>query len=227
MRFGPKTPIVPLVLGQPDTEANLALDRNANVSGKYTARNSRKIARGPTELLWDDVFGDVSQGTGPAVLTYEAFRDTGFMMYFFRHNQPDALYMRYQLPHRWDKTEVRPHLHYVPMSAGAGKFAVFGRFVWVNYNREIPANASWTHYAASEDLVAGDQYKEKILSLARCVPPNGSKESAILLISCIRDHLGADTYTTAKSPGTGAANIGLLSLDTHYRSEKSGTVSEY
>lgn len=222
-----KAPIIPLVPGQPDTEANLEFDRTANITGRNTVENARKIALGPTELLWDDVFGDVSQGAGPAALTYEAFIDTGFLMYFFRHNQADALHMRYQLPHRWDKTEVRPHLHYVPMSAGAGIFAVIGKWTWAIPGREIPAVAGWASYTASQTLVAGDQYKPKILSLARCAPPTGAKESAILLISCIRDHAGADSYVTSKAPGTAAANIGLLSLDTHYRSEKSGTVNEY
>jgi hypothetical protein len=218
---------VPFINDRPTFEAVAELKRTVHAHDSESFSIQDRLAKGPTALLWDDVFGDISQGAGVAALTYQAYRDTSFMMYFMQHNQPDALFFRYQFPHRWNKKQVRPHLHFLPMAAGAGRFAVIGHYVWVSVDRLVPAIAGWTAYSAYMDLVAGDQYREKILTLAKCDPPENSKESDILLIRCVRDHAGADTYTTSKDHGTAAANIGLLSMDAHYQSEKSGTVQEY
>jgi len=181
-----------------------------------------------TDTRWDDVFGTIREGDKKAVLTWEAYRDTSYLVGFMRHDQLDEIHFAYQFPHRWNRGQVRPHIHYVPMSNASGTFALIGEYAWAEYDTVIPAAASWTSFAVTQDLVAADQYKEQIISIAQITPPVGALESSILLIRVQRDTAGADTYTTNKpAPGTGAANIGLLSADTHYQVEKTGTEAEF
>lgn len=180
--------------------------------------------------LWDDLFGDISQGTANAALTYEAFRDTPFKMYFLRHDQNDELHFRYQLPHRWYNSPdyvVKPHLHVVPMAAPAAPstIAFAGQYIWAQRDTPILANASWTAFspAPTKAITAADEFKHLLINLGDVTPPANPQVSDILLIYLKRDSSGADDYDDNKTGGTGAANLGVLSLDLHYRSWKQGS----
>lgn len=82
---------------------------------------------------WDDLQGDVSQGTAGAALTFEAFSDTPFKLLCLRNNQDDELHMRFQMPHRWNRGEVRPHIHLIPLAdPAASQIAHFaGQYAWL------------------------------------------------------------------------------------------------
>ncbi len=180
-------------------------------------------------LQWDDVQGSIEDGRGGAALTHEVFRDTKLKMYFWRYNQNDELFFSYQLPHRWCVgTQVRPHIHVIPMANGAGNVVVDGHFFWSAIGAGIPALASWTTFKIITPLVALDQYEHSLLDLGLITPPAGALESSVLLIYMRRPGLADvdDTYQTTKDHGVGAANLGLLSADLHYQAEKAGTEIE-
>jgi hypothetical protein len=141
--------------------------------------------------------------------------------------------MRFQVPHGVDisGTIVVPHLHVVPMVAPAApplNVRFTGAYAWAVAGTAIPAAIGWTAFGPIlTPIVAGDEWKDKIVSFANIVPPVGYKGSSILLVNVTRTgtDLG-DTYSTNKAvpPGTAAANLGLLSLDVHYRKATQGSV---
>lgn len=187
-----------------------------------------------TKDRWDDILGDITQGTNATALTYETYRDTNHKLYFLRHDQADELHFRFQMPHAWDETtSVRPHLHFVPMVEPLSSplvFGVKGEWCWADYGRSVPANASWTPIAVTQNIVTGDAFKSKILALGTLAPTaTYAKGSSVLLIRLYRDTGATDTYTTGKSAGAGqtaAANIALLSCDVHYQKKWQGTPAE-
>ena len=62
-------------------------------SGCYIG--GRPLQDAAFDLRWTDLFSEVHEGTGASALTYEAYRNTGFFMRFFRHNQADKTFMVY------------------------------------------------------------------------------------------------------------------------------------
>lgn len=177
---------------------------------------------------WDDVLGDITQGNATAALTYEAYRDTNHLMYFFQHNQADALHMRFQMPHAWGLGIVRPHLHFVPMvnPVAPQVFGVKGEWAWADYGQAVPAASGWTAFAATATIAVDDAFKARILALGDVAPTANARGSSILLMRLYRDQGATDTYTTSKSGGTAQANVGLLSFDVHYQKGSQGSVTE-
>lgn len=182
-----------------------------------------------TELRagWDDQQGDISQGVASSTLTYQAYRDTPFLMYFFRHDQNDVLNMRYQFSHGWNpQTDVLAHLHLIPMADPVSPEVAYftGVYAWAGFDLEVPALSSWTAFTASLTINPGDAFKEKFLPLFQATPAANATESDILLIQVQRAGTDpTDTYTTSKTGGTAAANLGILSADVHYSRNKVGT----
>lgn len=178
---------------------------------------------------YEDLQGDVSQGAANSTLTHEAFRDTPYRMYFFRHDQADTLNFRFQLPHTWDPdTSVSLHLHLVPMVDPAADQVVrfTGQYVWADATSAVPANAGWTTFTVDATISPGDAFKQKFVRMFLAAPAANSYESDVLLVHLYRAGLdAADTYTTAKVGGTAAANLGLLSADCHYQRVKLGTAT--
>lgn len=163
-------------------------------------------------------------------MTVEAFRNTSYLMSFFRHNADVDLSFEFQMPHTWDpRTSVRPHLHVVPMANGSGNVRITGHYHWAVPDTAIPVLASWTPFETTTAFVAGDQYQEKFIALGTFAPPAGASESAVLMLFVQRPGSsdGADTYSTNKDHGTAAANLGLLAADLHYQPHKAGTINEY
>lgn len=190
----------------------------------------RHRAIGAASDPWDDQLGDISEGVGGASLTYEAFRDTPFTMFFFRHDQDDALNLRFQLSHGWDPdTDVRCHIHIVPMAdpAAPRTLRFTGYYVWSIHGSVIPELSGWTAFTSDMTISPGEAHKERVANLFVTTPPAGIVESSVLLVHAKRPGSSdaADTYTDSKSPGLAQANVGLLSLDLHYQREKLGTVS--
>ena len=183
---------------------------------------------------WDDLQGSVTQGTASAALTTEVYRDTPFRMSFFRSGQSDSLSFLYQMAHRWQAgTKVRPHVHVVPMADPVAPQTVLiqGQFAWFNDTIALPANSGWTTFSVLVTINPGDVFKEKVIDLTGGVgltPPAGIVESDILAVFIQRSGSdGQDTYNTAKSGGTALANLGLVSFDCHYQSQKVGTQTEF
>jgi hypothetical protein len=171
---------------------------------------------------WEDLQGDVSQGTGGATLTYAAFRDTPFKILSFRNAANDELHMRYQMAHAWDPTtSVKPHVHLVPLTDPAAPQVVrfTGYYAWAQHAAEVPALAGWTAFTVDHTVQVGDVNDEDIVTLATVAPAAGAAASDILLVYLKRaGQDAADTY---------AGDVGVLSVDVHYQRVKAGTSTEY
>lgn len=185
----------------------------------------------PFKDLWDDLQGTLhgASGTGGAALTYEQYRDTGFNLYFFRHNQDDELSIIYQMPHSWNPTtDVWPHVHLIPMGAGSGDAYFSVLYAWVPVNNILGPISTWTSTNATISFVAGDQYKHRVVGLGNIAPPANAGPSTMFLIKITR--LGTnllDTYTADKPDGTAAANVGIIFADLHHQKISAGTTGQY
>lgn len=189
---------------------------------------SREYHEAPFDQRWDDLHAFIDEGTGPAALTYEAYRDTGFFMRFFRHNQADNIFMTFQMPHEWDPTTaVHPHMHVIPMSSGSGVVSMNYAYAWCDDHSALPAASGWTSGSASASYTPADQFVQNTISFGYLVPPPGTFESALLVFKVERDTSVADTYSTNKTGGTTSANLGVLFFDLHYQKIKAGTVTEF
>lgn len=181
----------------------------------------------PFDNRWDDLRAVISEGTGPAALTYEQYRDTGFYMRFFRHNQADSIFMTYQMPHGWNTTtEVRPHMHMIPMGNAAGSASFDFSFTWANLDEMFSGSTGWTSGSATFPLSAIDQYSHKKINFGAILPNANAKPSTILVFKVERNS-SVDTYESAKDHGTASANIAILEFDLHYQQLKAGTDGEF
>jgi hypothetical protein len=212
----------------------LAVAEAAAAAAATTASDLTTLAGRVTALeaiTWDDIQGPANDGLAAASLTREAYRDTPAILTFMRHDQDDAITFAFQMAHRWKRnSEVRVHAHYIPMVTPAADQVVrlVCRYAWAHSAAELPLLTSWG--TATVDITipaAGTHtFKEQLVSLF-ATTPTGSKESSILV--CVVTRLSSaaeDSYTTAKSGGTIAANFCLLTIDAHYQVEKSGTTTE-
>jgi hypothetical protein len=184
----------------------------------------------PAELWegWDDVPGDISQGTANAALTYEAIRNTPFLAYHFRNNQLDSLSMRFQMPHSWDSSVAPvPHLHVSPQvapSSSPQNVRMTGYWVWTDSTTPIPILSSWTPFTCDFSVTTAGAFCTGYENITNVTVPVGLKGSAMLLVYIQRDGgQGADTYTTNKSGGTTSANLALISFDCHVKKIRVGS----
>lgn len=184
----------------------------------------------PFDQRWDDLYAHIDEGTGPAQLTYEAYRDTGFYMRFFRYNQDDSIFMTYQMPHAWDPTtDIYPHMHYLPMASGSGVLEFNYAYAWINVNTVLPGASGWTSGSISASLDPSMQYKQKVMGFGPITPSAGQHESSILVFKVERRGQSdlTDTYETSKDHGTASANVGVLFFDIHYQKIKAGTTTQF
>lgn len=169
---------------------------------------------------WDDLQGSVAEGSGGAALTFAAFRDTPFKFASFRDAQNDELHMTYQMPHSWEPgTEVRPHIHVIPLAAANGTVVLEGQYVWVPSFGEAAANAGWTTFRVEHDILAAEANVLDIISLFQSTAPATVSESGILLVYVKRSGGdGADDY---------AGDLAVVSIDCHFQRAKMGTIPEF
>jgi len=198
-------------------------------AGNGLVIGDREFPEAACDDRWEDLYTELHEGTGPAALTYEQYRDTGYFMHFFRHNQSDLIFMSYQMPHQWDtSTAVRPHLHYVPMATEPGNVRFDYTYVWTGYGDELSGSVGWTSGSIDTAVASSDKYRQSVISFGTLSPPAGAGASAILIMKVERDRAGIqDTYSGSKDHGTAAANVGVLFFDLHYRRGRPGTVNEW
>ncbi len=205
------------------------LDIQADGDGFVVA--GRDFRNAVFEDRWDDLIAFIDQGTGPAALTYEGYRDTGYFMRFFRHNQDDNIFMTYQMPHTWDNTtSIRPHMHLIPMASGSGDVKMDYVYSWsIVGSGTLPAAAGWISGSVTASYTPADQYVQRVMSFGTIVPPANAGDSSILVFKVERPGSSdaADTYQTNKTGGTTSANVGVLFFDLHYQKIKAGSVTEH
>jgi len=202
--------------------------------GVHTHANDKGISlegkdyhEAPFDDRWDDLRAVISEGSGPAALTFEQYRDTDFFMRFFRHNQQDKIYMTYQMPHGWNTSkEVRPHMHFIPMSSGSGIASFNYAYTWANINEEFSNSTGWISGSVQRNLAPSNQYIHSVISFVSIQPPQSAKASSILIFKVERNQQD-DTYETSKDHGTAAANVAILEFDLHYQQLSAGTETEF
>jgi hypothetical protein len=178
---------------------------------------------------WIDLLGEITQGTSSAALTYEAYRDTSHQMFFFRSDQTDQLYMRFQMPHGFViGSQVRPHVHVLPMSTivPTQNVRMTMAYAWGD-GYAIPANTGWTSADFDLNITSAMQYKAQILSGPLITATSSVIGSSFLLCTWtnkVGD--GAYTYKTDKTGGTGKANLGVLMADCHVQISTLGSINE-
>jgi hypothetical protein len=206
--------------------AKLLSLKNQTTEKAYVDLDGRYIN---TTGLYDDVQGEIAQAAIAGALTFEVYRDTEYRAYYFRHDQNDTLHMSFQMPHSWDRGTVYPHIHIIPMvnPAAAQVVRFTGKYCWSQVGVALPADASWTAFTIDHTVNTTDEFKQTVVGLATITPPTSPKESNVLLIWVRRPGLAdaADTYTTSKATGTAAANLMVVSIDTHIQKVKVGTTT--
>lgn len=201
-----------------------------NSEGDAIKIAGKEYHEAPFDDRWDDLYSEIHEGTGAAALTYEGYRDTGFNIRFFRHNQNDNIFMTYQMPHMWNTgTSVYPHMHYVPMSSGSGNAIFEFSYCWTNTNSELPAGSGWVTSSITMSLTPSDQYIQSARHFGAIDPPSGSQPSSILYFKIERPGASnnGDTYQTSKDHGTAAANFGITFFDLHYQKISAGTTTQF
>lgn len=176
---------------------------------------------------WGDALGDI-QVTGRTGFTEEAYRDTGHLVQFTKHNLDSTIQGKLQLDHDWElDTEIRLHLHLLPMANGAGDtYWTFSHFL-CPIGVALPAIASWTTSTIIVPLIAADQYIHRARTLF-VVTPSGGTPSSIWHFNLARESTNIlDTYSTNKDHGTAQANLGVTYVDAHYRKASPGTGTEW
>jgi hypothetical protein len=197
--------------------------------GRIAVMRLREMAAA-CAIGWDDALGDISQSISDAALTQEAYRDTAHRMYFFDYTKDEVISFRFQFPHRWNRGEVRPHIHWIPMVSPAApqnvQFAY--SYAWGDVGVIVPANVGWISAEVPAAVGVADGFKPQITSLVSITPPATAKESSFLLFTVKRLGLSsaADTYETPKVGGTITANVGLLAVDVHFQADQLGTFTE-
>lgn len=180
----------------------------------------------PFDDRWDDHIAVAHEGTGPAALTYEAYRDTGFFMRFFRHNQRDNIFMVYQMPHEWNNGAIRPHMHCIPMASGSGTVALDYAFTWSRVGGQLSGSAGWTSGSMTHSFTPADQYNQTIVNFGLHTPPAGCAVDSVIFVIKVERNTTDDSYETDKDHGTPAANLALVSFDLHYQKSKAGSTTE-
>lgn len=182
---------------------------------------------------WTDLQGQLhgTTGTGQADLTYEAYEDTSFRIYFMRHDQNDELHIQFQMPHSWDvNSTVYPHIHVIPAASAASPSNVRFEtsYTWTPFNQQMSLSSSWTTGYVNFP-VSGSMFRTHcVIELAAVAPATGSRASSLLFLKVRR--LGddpSDTYTTSKAYGTATANLGIFYADLHYQLCREGTVAKF
>lgn len=183
---------------------------------------------------YTDVIGTVDQAAAAAALTYEAYRDTPFLMYWMRNDQNDALSLKYQMPHGWDLSAVEPHMHILCGASVTGNVVLDGYYTWSHISGSPilgPLN-TWTTFRTITTIQGSWQWTERGISLGLITPPAAAKVNSANLMIYLRRPGAADpddTYDGAKPtpPGTAAANLGIVYLDCHVRLNHLGSVNLY
>jgi len=123
----------------------------------------------------------------------------------------------YQMPHAWDSTPIRPHVHWGKTTDAAGDVVWEYRHRIFNNNTIPPAWSSWIAATTRSQTIGSDQ--TCLVDGFAEIDMTGKIGSCILSTQYRRNPDAAgDTY---------AADARLWEADIHYRSHGQGSEEEY
>ena len=173
-----------------------------------------------TAVGWDDLRIDVTAGTkgnlNPPDLA--TFRD-GLVLTAFADNATEQVYFDVQMPHSWNKTAIRPHIHWSPGNSADTGSVVWGlEYSWSNAVAE-PGN---TFPASTTDTVTqaagGTAYEHQIAQWSE-IDGTDKRVSSVLICRLYREGgNAADTF---------AGDAYALSVDFHILNNVYATDDEY
>jgi len=184
--------------------------------------------------VWDDQLGDIAAGVGGSGTRFEQIASgSDHKTWFLSGGSPgalDVLYWRFQFSHKWDRDEVRPHIHLIPSAEDwtEEKAVVLkGEADWL-----IPGGNKLGSMSTSFDraITLKPEWNQThiIAPLLRLPAPKNAPASTFLLLRVERDGSDdRDTFDEDKEVGTNALNLGVLGADVHRREDRFGTLEEY
>ena len=167
------------------------------------------ISGGSEGNQWDWIVGHVGNSS-PAT--------RGVILKYFSPTTVNEVYFEAQLPHTWEEgTELRPHIHWTPNSAGAAGERVTWKmeYTFAGIGDIFPDTQILTgdKNIYDEDLIKGKHY---ITSLG-AIDATGKKLSSMLVCRLYRDAEN-DTYTDF---------AGALEIDIHFKINMLGSRQEF
>ena len=166
---------------------------------------------------WDDLRFP-AQGINPAGSAAPPGVNTTDGLLDFDHNATEIIAGVAQMPHAWDGSNVRPHVHLLYRAATAGNSVWTFEYKIANVNANFPAN-----YTSDTKTHTGpaSAVKHEILAFDE-IDMTGFKDSCCILwrLSRIGGN-GSDTF---------GSDVALIEFDIHYRTgggEARGSVNEY
>lgn len=169
-----------------------------------------------TGTSWTDLRGSVQEGLSLSALTAQEVPNSSDVVFkCFRHDQDDDLSMIFQFPHQWDGTSVYPHLHIMPLAAGAGDIAFTWKYAWLPVGGKLDGYS--TPQTVTTSVTADDMYRHIVVGLGEVAPSMGRGSTSDHLVVHVYRDASEDSYTTSKAWGTAAANVAALDVDVHHR----------
>lgn len=148
----------------------------------------------------------------------------GVFLYWFDAGTEEELYFVAQMPHGWDRTALRPHVHWTPAVTADGDPAsqkvLWGlEYAWAEIGADFPTTttiSTSTHFPADADVVAGRHYLSVFPEIASSTSVDGL--SSMLVCRLFRDAGNLlDTYEH---------DAGLIEIDFHYAMGQAGSKQE-
>lgn len=203
-----------------ETVVNAATsDSTANTLAKRDVNGDLAVGGlGITGVLWDDVTVSVNllaPGQTPADSIIFGLSGQARILGFDGVNTQESVEGTLQLPHKYKEgSNIRPHIHWTPTTAGTGNVKWFFEYYWINPN-DTADNVPTTITAVAS--CSNEQWKHKLISFPEIVGTN-KRVSSILIFRIYRNPAdAADTYT---------ADAGLISFDIHYQMDALGSKNE-
>lgn len=180
----------------------------------------------------DDIQCLVATVTSSSALGTLAIRDTGFSIPSFQNANDDIALCTFQMPHRKKLGSALDSIHihyYLPSAPAAGQTLLFDyAYCWFKNFDTLGALAAATWVKGTQTVTFAGTEAQYSTGLVNVLPnathatipaPANEDYSSILLIKITRNSTGggSDTYPD---------DLGILYIDAHYITDRTGSASE-
>ena len=165
------------------------------------------------DTMWDDLRAPASSINPVGSLTPPSIDSSDGSLLFSTN---DTVAIWFQLPHGWrEGTELRPHLHWVKTTTGAGLPNWQMKYKFANAGEVLPAFSSLV--SSTVGVSDSNTINKHALSYFPAIDATGKLISSMLCVVLQRTSAG-DTY---------GADAKLLEFDIHYQVDSTGSRQEY